>query len=110
MAKLLCPVCKKNQKQPYKWVTCQDVLGHDFDLHLQWMLGGVSDLSGDVGNLANEHGGQELCLLHPNQSHQTAILERRSTPKNPPNIQNIQEKVSFEDAFKRTMTSLINDN
>ena len=57
-------------------VTCEDVLSRDVDLHLQWVLGGVSDLSGDMGDLANEHGRQELRLLHPNQSSQTAVLER----------------------------------
>lgn len=81
---------------PYKLVTCEDVLSDDFDLHLQWMLGGVSDLSSDVCDLANEHGGQELCLLHPNQSCQTAVLERKS--------------MSSWDTFNQTMTSLIIDD
>lgn len=65
-------------------VTCEDVLSHEFDLHLQGVLGGVSDLSSDVGNLANENGGQELGLFHPNQSCQTAVLERgKSKAKTP---------------------------
>ncbi|TNN76545.1 hypothetical protein EYF80_013195 [Liparis tanakae] len=45
----------------------------DFHLHLQRVLGGVRDLGCDVGNLANEHGEQELGFLHPNQSCQAAV-------------------------------------
>lgn len=54
--------------------TCEDVLGDDLHLHLQGMLGGVGDRSGDVGDLADEHWGHELRLLHPNQSSHTAFL------------------------------------
>lgn len=68
-------------------ITCQDVFSCDFDLHLQRVLGGVGDLSCDVGNLANEHGEQELGFLHPNQSCQAAVLERRNRkPKSYTNI------------------------
>lgn len=54
--------------------TCEDVLGDDLHLHLQGMLGGVGDLSGDMGDLADEHWGHELRLLHPNQSSHTVFL------------------------------------
>lgn len=57
--------------------TCQYVLRHDFDLHLNRMLGGISDVGADMGDLADEHGVQELCLLYPNQRGHTAVLETR---------------------------------
>ena len=62
-----------------KQVTCEDVLRHDVDLHLQWVLGGVCDLSRDVGDLADEHRAQELRLLHPSQSCHAAVLEKRNS-------------------------------
>lgn len=57
-------------------LTCDDVLGHDFDVHLQWVFGGEGDLSCHMGNLTDEDRRQEFCLLHPNQSCQTSILDR----------------------------------
>lgn len=58
--------------------TCEYVLRHDFDLHLQRVFGGVGDLGGDVGDLADEHGVQELRLLHPHDHSHTAVLEETS--------------------------------
>lgn len=72
-----CGAREKGQKMS----TCEDVLGNNFHLHLQGMLGGVGDLSGDMGDLADEHWGHELCLLHSNQSSNTAFLNTRMKAK-----------------------------
>lgn len=74
--------------------TCEDVFGDDLHLHLQGMLGGIGDLSGDMSDLANEHWGHKFRLLHPNQGSHTALLYTRmnTTTKNAIKIGSLTEK------------------